>query len=110
MYVDAQDLYEGALGSVWENWIYDGTYVKLREFSIGYQLPRSIFRKSGIQGASISLVGQNLWLIYSKMKGLDPSGGAVLDGRWSGARHPFSRRKPQSEFLTPKMTNYAITQ
>ncbi|MDF2188643.1 SusC/RagA family TonB-linked outer membrane protein [Paraflavitalea sp. CAU 1676] len=89
VYVDAQDLYEGALGSVWENWIYDGTYVKLREFSIGYQLPRSIFGKSGIQGASISLVGQNLWLIYSKTKGLDPS---ELEQSWmEGGQLPGTR-------------------
>jgi hypothetical protein len=73
VYVDPQDLYESRLASLWENWIYDASYVKLRELSLGYQLPKSIFRKLPVQGLSVSVIGQNLWLIHSKVKGLDPS-------------------------------------
>ncbi|WP_315815374.1 hypothetical protein [Paraflavitalea speifideaquila] len=89
VYADAQELYETALFSVWENWMFDASYVKLRELSIGYQLPKSLFGKTGIQGASVSLVGQNLWLIYSKVKGLDPS---ELEQSWrEGGQLPGTR-------------------
>ena len=73
VYVEAQDLYEGALFSVWENWLYDASYMKLRELSVGFNLPKALLRKTRIQNASLSLAGQNLWLISSKVKGIDPS-------------------------------------
>ena len=89
VYVEAQDLYEGALFSVWENWMYDASYVKLRELSIGFNLPKSLFRKRGIQNASLSLAGQNLWLISSKVKGIDPS---ELEQSWlEGGQLPGTR-------------------
>ena len=89
VYVAAQDLYEGALFSVWENWMYDASYIKLRELSIGIQLPKSLFGKTGIQGGSISLAGQNLWLISSKVKGIDPS---ELEQSWlEGGQLPGTR-------------------
>lgn len=54
--------------------IYDLTFVKLREVSIGYKLP---VEKMGlgkyIKNATFSIVSNNSWLIYSKQKGFDPS-------------------------------------
>ncbi len=89
VYVETQGLYEGALFSVWENWLYDASYIKLRELSIGMQLPKSLFGKTGIQGGSVSLAGQNLWLLYSKVKGIDPS---ELEQSWlEGGQLPGTR-------------------
>lgn len=89
VYVETQDLYEGALFSVWENWMYDASYMKLRELSIGYDLPKTLFGKARIQNARISLIGQNLWLISSKVKGIDPS---ELEQSWlEGGQLPGTR-------------------
>ena len=38
------------------------TFVKLREVSIAYNLPKSIFSNMFIESASLALVGNNLWL------------------------------------------------
>jgi len=59
--------------------IYDRTYVKLRELSLRYDMPRTLVSKiKGISSASIALVATNPWLIYSACPNIDPSemGGA----------------------------------
>jgi TonB-linked SusC/RagA family outer membrane protein len=72
-FVDTRTLYESVYASFWEKWTYDATYVKLREASIGYNFPKKLFGNLPIQGARISVVAQNPWLIYSRSKGIDPS-------------------------------------
>ena len=61
-------------------WLFDRTYVKLRELSIRYDIPESFMNKLGIglKNASIAFVATNPWLIYSAAPNLDPSelGGA----------------------------------
>ncbi|NLA25018.1 MAG: hypothetical protein GX879_08635, partial [Bacteroidales bacterium] len=52
--------------------VYDADYVKLRELTIGYQLPKKFTEKLKIQNAVVSLYGRNLWLIYSKVPNVDP--------------------------------------
>ncbi|MDR0864393.1 MAG: SusC/RagA family TonB-linked outer membrane protein [Candidatus Symbiothrix sp.] len=53
--------------------IYDASFVKLREISVGYNLPKKLISKIKMTNARISLVGRNLWVFYQKTpKGLDP--------------------------------------
>jgi hypothetical protein len=52
--------------------IYDASYVKLREANITYNLPRRIMEKTFIYGASISFVGSNLWIIHKNLPYADP--------------------------------------
>ncbi|GGN01098.1 SusC/RagA family TonB-linked outer membrane protein [Dyadobacter beijingensis] len=66
--VDTQNLYENWLFALNEQWIYDKTYVKLREVSLGYKIPKKILGKH-IKSASVSLIGRNLLLIYSAIGG-----------------------------------------
>lgn len=40
---------------------YDGTYIKLREVSISYALPKSLIENSPFGSVSFTLSGQNLW-------------------------------------------------
>lgn len=58
---------------------YDTSYIKLREFVVGYTFPRSILNKTSfIQGTKISLVGRNLWTIHQNTpQGLDPEAGTT---------------------------------
>lgn len=51
--------------------IVDASYIKLRSASIGYSLPASLFRNTGISRAKLSLSGNNL-LTISSYPGLDP--------------------------------------
>lgn len=52
--------------------LYDGSYVKLREASIGYSLPERLLKSNFIQQAKISLVGRNLWIIHKNLPYADP--------------------------------------
>jgi hypothetical protein len=74
-YVDAQTYYHQFQGSrISENSIYDLTFVKLREVSLGYKFN---VEKLGLgkvfTNASFSLVSRNPWLIYAKTRDFDPS-------------------------------------
>jgi TonB-linked SusC/RagA family outer membrane protein len=55
-----------------ERWLYDGTYVKLRQVMLGYSLPSSFASKIGMRAAELSLFGRNLALLYSKTENFDP--------------------------------------
>lgn len=71
-YVDAQTYYNRLFGLT-ERWLYDATYVKLREVRLGYSLPGSIVKKTPFNNISIGFIAKNLWLIHTNLEGLDPS-------------------------------------
>ncbi len=52
--------------------VYDASYIKLREASLTYSLPKALLAKSFIHGASFSLVGSNLWIIMKNLPHADP--------------------------------------
>jgi hypothetical protein len=72
-YVDAQTYFSNNLFALNENWIYDASYLKLRELSLGYSIPKRVLGDLPIQNASISLIARNLWLIHANVDGIDPS-------------------------------------
>ncbi|HLA53752.1 MAG TPA: hypothetical protein VK618_10620, partial [Flavitalea sp.] len=43
-------------------WLYDGSYIRLRQLTLGYNLPQQIANSLRIKGARIFVSGQNLWL------------------------------------------------
>jgi hypothetical protein len=64
--------------------IYDASYVKLREVTITYKLPVSLFGGSQfIKGATFSVVGRNLWIISKNLPYADPEDG-ITSGNISG--------------------------
>ncbi|MFY0654957.1 MAG: SusC/RagA family TonB-linked outer membrane protein [Cyclobacteriaceae bacterium] len=53
--------------------VFDASYVKLREVTLGYNLPNSILDKTPIRTAKISIVGRNLaTLLHHTPRGIDP--------------------------------------
>jgi len=52
--------------------LYDATNVRLRNVQLSYNFSKKAFGKSGIQGASLGLSCNNVWLISSHMHGIDP--------------------------------------
>jgi TonB-linked SusC/RagA family outer membrane protein len=64
--------------------IYDASFIKLREISVGYNLPKKWISKIKMTNARISLVGRNLWIFYQKTpKGIDPEA-AISAGNGQG--------------------------
>jgi hypothetical protein len=53
--------------------VFDASYVKFRQISVNYSIPRSALTNIPIQSASVSLVARNLFDIYNKLPGGDPS-------------------------------------
>lgn len=74
-YVDAYRYYHYLAYYNCDNWVYDKTYVKLRELSVGYEIPSKVLKSLGIglSKASVAFVATNPWLIYSACPNIDPS-------------------------------------
>ena len=67
-------LYHGA-GNVWDakhQHILDQTFIKLRELSLSYNIPKSFCSKMGLKGASVAFVGNNLLMWTKEFKFSDP--------------------------------------
>ncbi|HAQ18474.1 MAG TPA: hypothetical protein DCR40_04470 [Prolixibacteraceae bacterium] len=75
MYVEAQSYWHGTYDNqYYDEYVHDLTYIKLRELSIGYNVPvNRIGLNKYAQSVNISLIAQNPWLIYAKTKDFDPS-------------------------------------
>jgi TonB-linked SusC/RagA family outer membrane protein len=92
MYVDAQDYFHSMVSNnVFDEFIYDLTFVKLREVSIGYRFPVQKWSSTSkwLQTAQLSIVARNPWLIYAKTKDFDPSEISSVfgeDGQFPGTR------------------------
>ncbi|WP_136480726.1 SusC/RagA family TonB-linked outer membrane protein [Cognatitamlana onchidii] len=51
--------------------VYDGSYVRMRNIALGYNLPKDVVNKIGMDNIRVSLSGQNLWTI-TDYPGTDP--------------------------------------
>ncbi|HEY4307078.1 MAG TPA: SusC/RagA family TonB-linked outer membrane protein [Gemmatimonadaceae bacterium] len=69
-HVRAEDYYH-SLYPIQEAWIYDASFVKLREARFGFNLPQRWLRNTSVKQAHISLVGRNLFL-WSNIPNIDP--------------------------------------
>ncbi len=70
--------------------VYDASFVKLREVVFSYSLPQSIVaRLAPFRGIDVSLVGRNLWIIHKNLPYSDPEDGLgsgnATNGFQSGA-------------------------
>ena len=55
--------------------IFDASYVKLRQVSIGYTLPQKFIQKSILKSLKFSIVGRNLAILYKNAPHIDPETG-----------------------------------
>ena len=69
---DPQDYWNSIGNRIGEEFVYDASFVKLREVQLSYRLPNRILAGSPIKLATISLVARNLWLIHSDVDNIDP--------------------------------------
>lgn len=76
-----------------EQYLYDASFIKLREVKLTYTLPGKIFTNTFINGASLSLVGRNLAILYKNTPNIDPEsayGSGNIQGFENG-QHPSTR-------------------
>ena len=91
------NVYYGAYGWVTNpaaQYVYDGSYVKLREVGLTYNLPQNLLDKVGpIKGASVSAIGRNLWIIHKNIPHADPEQGIVAGNvqGYQGGAYPSTR-------------------
>jgi TonB-linked SusC/RagA family outer membrane protein len=73
---------------------YDASYVKLREATLTYSLPKSLIANWGpVKGVDLSVFGRNLWIIHKNLPDSDPEenlSSGNIQGVQSGA-YPTTR-------------------
>jgi TonB-linked SusC/RagA family outer membrane protein len=81
-YVGAYDYFHNLYNnSTFDPYIYDLTFIKLREVGLAYRIPVKKLGISGfIKNASFQLQARDLWLIYAKTKDFDPSQISAVQG------------------------------
>ena len=98
LYMDASSYGKRYFGTH-DEWLYDASYLKLRQLRLGYSVPSSVLDGTFVRSADVSILGNNLLLLYSNIKhgGLDPSeieGNGVIAGEFrqvEGGQLPPSR-------------------
>ena len=65
----------GYLAQPAKAFVYDASYVKLREVSITYNFPKRMFEGTFVNSATFSLLGSNLWIISKNLPYADPESG-----------------------------------
>jgi len=65
----------GYLAGPAKAFVYDASYVKLREVSISYNFPKKMFEGTFVNSATFSLLGSNLWIISKNLPYADPESG-----------------------------------
>ncbi len=63
--------------------LYDGSFIKLREVSLGWALPKTWLARSGLAAARVSLVGRNLAVLFKNLPHIDPDL-SVSSSNWQG--------------------------
>jgi len=87
-YVKDQAWYEGADRFVFERYVEDASYIKLRQLSLGYRfsLPDDLSQRSGLNSVRLQLVGRNL-VTFTDFSMGDPAGSLAGSGNGQGFYH-----------------------
>jgi TonB-linked SusC/RagA family outer membrane protein len=55
-----------------DKFIYDASFIKLRQITLGYSLPKKVFGGTPIQSVMLSFVARNLAILYKNTPNIDP--------------------------------------
>ncbi|MDO1448570.1 SusC/RagA family TonB-linked outer membrane protein [Rhodocytophaga aerolata] len=70
--VSAQDYYRGIAFRITDEFVYDASFIKLRQVVFGYSVPKSLIANTPFQSASLSFVARNLLILYKNVPNADP--------------------------------------
>lgn len=62
----------GGVGNIGEEFIQDGTFVRMRELSLSYDIPKRLLSRTPFANVAVSMIGRNLFFIYRASKHYDP--------------------------------------
>jgi TonB-linked SusC/RagA family outer membrane protein len=87
--VDASDFNKGdypfssLFGEAARSYVYDASYIKLRELNLTWSVPRKTLGKMNfVKGIDLSLTGRNLWIIHKNLPDSDPEQGVASSGSY----------------------------
>jgi TonB-linked SusC/RagA family outer membrane protein len=86
------------LSAIDEAVIEDGTYVKLRNLSLSYNLKKSILKKLPLKSLSLTATGNNLWIYKPHFYGSDPEASLQSSGNGQGIVN----------YMTPTTRSFSI--
>lgn len=88
----------GNLGVTEQN-VYDATNIRLRNIQLSYNFPKAMFERFVIKSAKVSVTANNVWMMYSKAKGIDPESVFAISSNAVGFEN----------FAFPTMRSYLFT-
>ena len=62
----------GSTQAITEEFVYDGSYIALREVVLGYTFPKSVVEKTPFRSLRLSLIGRNLGYLQNDVPGVAP--------------------------------------
>ncbi len=78
--IPAQQYYQGIAFAITDQFVYDADFIKLRQLTFGYNLPKSLIAKTPLQSASLSLVARNLFMLHNNVPNVDPESSYSVSG------------------------------
>ena len=86
-----------------DRWLEDGSYIRLKSVTLGYNIPSKYTKSIGLSGVRLYAMGQNLWT-KTNYKGLDPEVSTFAEGSGSNANTAAG-----TDFLTfPQAKTYTF--
>ncbi|WP_366186040.1 TonB-dependent receptor [Flavobacterium ovatum] len=86
----------------------DGSYIRLKNIALGYNLPDNIIEKLGLENLRLSISAQNL-LTFSKYSGLDPEVSYFGSGSGSTGQANTTKGFDFGNFPTVKSWNFSLS-
>ncbi|MCF0042081.1 SusC/RagA family TonB-linked outer membrane protein [Dyadobacter fanqingshengii] len=62
----------GEADAVTNMYLYDASFVKLRQMTLGYSFPKKLLEKTPLQNLTLSFVGRNLAILFKNIDNVDP--------------------------------------
>ena len=69
---EAQEYWSRLGDNAAENFVYDASFIKLRQVTFAYSLPKRLYSKLSIQNVMLSFVARNLAILYKDVPNIDP--------------------------------------
>ena len=70
--VNPETYWKSVANNTPEPFIYDASFIKLRELNLSYNVPSRLLEKSPVRAASVSVYGRNLFILYKSVRNIDP--------------------------------------
>ncbi|WPV02458.1 SusC/RagA family TonB-linked outer membrane protein [Mucilaginibacter sp. cycad4] len=82
--VDAETYYQAQAQRVSAMNVLDGSFIKLRQVTLGYTFTKGFLTGTPFSGIAVSLVGRNLWTIMKHTNNIDPESGFANSVAYAG--------------------------